>query len=172
LGTLILTGAVTNNAALNKIGDGTLLVNGSKTGTGALTVTAGVLGGTGTIAGTVTNLATITAAETNTIGALTVANLDMAANSTLFWNCNAVTQDVIKVTGTLTLPTVATVIVDEDTLGDLAFVPRVLFTFATGPAPTLLTSWQIIGAPQGTVVRVDSNRVVLYRPGGTLISIK
>jgi len=170
-GTLILSGLITNNAALNKTGAGTLLLNGSILGTRATTVSEGVLGGTGTIAGTVTNLATITAADTNSIGTLTVANLDMAANSTLFWNCNAVTQDVINVTGTLTLPAVATVIVSEATLGDIGPTPRVLFTFATGPAPTLLTGWQIIGAPQGTVARVGNNQVYLVRIGGTMISI-
>jgi autotransporter-associated beta strand protein len=163
---------VNNNAALNKTGAGTLLLNGSKTGTGALTVSTGVLGGIGTIAGTVTNLATITAADTNSIGTLTLTNLVMASNSTNIWNCNAVTQDVINVTGTLTLPSVATVIVNEDMVGDIGLKPRTLFTFTTGPASGRLPNWVIIGADERTAVRVDGKQVTLFRLGGTMITIR
>jgi hypothetical protein len=95
----------------------------------------------------------------------------MASNSTLFWNCNAVTQDVINVAGTLTLPAVATVIVSEETFGDIGLAPRVLVTFASGPAPMLLANWTVVGAPPGTSVRVGNNQVYLTRPGGTMISI-
>ncbi|MEI6647987.1 MAG: autotransporter-associated beta strand repeat-containing protein, partial [bacterium] len=110
-GTLALTGASTYSGGTT-VSNGTLLVNGSVTGA-VTVVSGGTLGGTGVVAGVVTNLAQglITAAATNTIGTLTVTNLVMAENAIYVWNYSATTQDLITVTGALTLPTVATVMV-------------------------------------------------------------
>lgn len=171
VGMLILTGELSGNGNLTKTGTGTLLLNGSKTGTGTFTVSSGVLGGTGTLEGTVTNQATLTAADTNSVGILTIANLVMAPTSTLIWNCNATTQDVIQVTGQLTLPTVATVIVSEATTGDFdRFQPPILFTFGSGPSDGMLLGWSVTGA-HNYKPYVKNNQVILKRTWGTLISV-
>lgn len=153
-GTLALMGNVTNNGALTKVGTGGLLFNGVKTGTNWMMVSAGYLGGTGTVAGVVTNAGTITAADTNSIGTLTVTNLVMQNGSTCLVNFGSNSCDRITVTGTLTLPTppnVATV-----------NVSRISGTWASNPA-VLFSAPNISGTVGGLVVRGDA------RPGAQLI---
>jgi len=169
-GTLTLSATNTYNGATT-VSNGTLIVNGSVTG--VVNVFGGTLGGTGTVAGVVTNLATITAADTNSMGTLTVSNLVMAANSTYVWNYNGSTQDLINVTGTLTLPTVATVNVSQVISGTMPN-PAVLFTFTTGAGAAAvngtLGSWVINGAQPGTQVSVLNGQVIMGLPRATLIS--
>jgi autotransporter-associated beta strand protein len=150
------------------ISNGTLLVNGGITG--AVMVAGGILGGTGVVAGTVTNRATLAAAGTNAIGVLTVTNLVMAENATVAWDFNASTQDLIRVTGALTLPTVATVNVSRVSSG-IQPTRAALFTFGSGPTPGKLNGWIITGARGGTYAEVRGNDVVLKYPTGTMISL-
>lgn len=170
-GNLLLTGAITNNGSMIKAGANGLLIYGAKTGTGALTVSAGYLGGTNVWAGTVTNLAMITAADTNTIGSLTVSNLVLAADSTLLWNYDNTNYDVIHVAGTLTLPAVATVQVSRVS-GKLPPLAT-LATYNSLAGSSNLQNWKVVGdsVQPRTYVRINNNEVQLVSPTGTLISI-
>jgi autotransporter-associated beta strand protein len=170
-GNLLLTGAITNNGSMTKAGANGLLIYGAKTGTGALTVSAGYLGGTNVWAGTVTNLAMITAADTNTIGSLTVSNLVLAADSTLLWNYDNTNYDVIHVAGTLTLPDVATVQVSRVS-GKLPPLAT-LATYRSLAGSSTLQNWKVVGdsVQPRTYVRLNNNEVQLVSPAGTLISI-
>jgi len=168
-GTMTLSGANTY-AGGTTVSNGTLLVNGSVTG--VVTVAAGTLGGTGTVAGVVTNFATIGAGETNTIGTLSLTNLVMRENSTCAWNYNGTTNDVIRVLGNLTLPTVATVNVSKVVSGTITR-PVVLFTFGSCNVAndTILDGWVINGAETKMGARVINNQVVMQLPGGMIIEI-
>ena len=171
-GNLLLTGAITNNGSMTKSGANGLLIYGAKTGTGALTVSAGYLGGTNAWAGTVTNQAMITAGDTNSTGILTVTNLVMAENSTYLWNYDVATQDVINVTGTLTLPTVATVQVSR-VAGTLP-MPAVLATFGSVSGNTSLPNWKVVGddgVRADTHVIVNNGQLQLVSSTGMILRI-
>jgi len=150
------------------ISNGTLLVNGSITG--SVMVAGGELGGTGVVAGTVTNRATLAAGGTNVIGTLTVTNLVMAENATIAWDFNASAHDLVRVTGALTLPTVATVKVSRVASG-LQPNRATLFTFGSGPTPGRLDGWILTDVRSGTYAEVRGNAVLLTYPTGTLISV-
>jgi autotransporter-associated beta strand protein len=167
-GTLTLSGANTYRGGTT-VSNGTLLVNGSVTGT-VTVASGGTLGGTGTIKGTVTNSGAITAADTNSIGTLTVTNLVMNQGSTYLWNYNSTSQDVINVTGLLTLPTVATVTVSQVS-GTLSGTP-VLFTFGSCSASGNLTQWVVNGL-SGKSVLVDpaTKQVRLVSPTGMMLEV-
>ncbi|MEI6644845.1 MAG: autotransporter-associated beta strand repeat-containing protein [bacterium] len=171
-GTLILAGANTYSGG-TIVSNGTLVVNGSVTG--AVTVVGGTLGGTGVVAGVVTNYATITAGvDANTFGVLTVSNLVMNAGSTYNWkiNISSETNDLIYVNGNLSLPSVSTVNVAKVTSGQLPN-PAVLITgFTNNLSGINLGGWVINGALPNTRVKVAGSQLLLYRPKGTLISIK
>ncbi|MEI6646777.1 MAG: autotransporter-associated beta strand repeat-containing protein [bacterium] len=188
--TFTIGGAITNIAGLAKAGAGTLVLSGNNTYsggttvssgmllveggiTGAVNVVGGLLGGTGSVGGTVTNQAIMTAAGTNSIGTLTTANLVMKENSICVWNYNATTNDVIQVSGSLTLPAVATVAVSRVTSGNLP-VRGVLFTGFSSIVTNVgtLSGWVITGAAPRTYAEVQGNQVVLVtRPIGTLLRI-
>ncbi len=169
-GTLILMGNLTNNGTLTVVSGG-ILINGSKTGTGALTVSGGYLGGTGTVAGVVTNYATVTAGDTNSVGTLTLSsNLVMNAYSTYEWNCNDTTNDVIVVGGALTVPAVATVNVNQVVSGKMPS-SAVLFSFGSVNSSNL-AQWVINGAAPSTRARIVGNQVKLVTPTGWLMFVQ
>jgi autotransporter-associated beta strand protein len=121
--------------------------------------------------GTLTVTGTLAPGGVNTIGDLTVnANLVMAENSTYDWNFGTATQDTVNVTGTLTLPSSATVNVSRVT-GSSAQQPdsAVLMTFTTGPSDGALSGWVITGARAGSYAIVRNNKVLLISSNGTLI---
>jgi fibronectin-binding autotransporter adhesin len=167
----ILRGDISGTGSLTKTNASTLVLNG--TVTGAVTVVQGVLGGTGTLTGTVTNFASIGAATTSAIGMLSVANLVMKENSTCLWNYNDTTHDVIQVTGTLTLPTVATVNVSRVTSGQL---PKegVLFAGTTLSGASNLNGWVVRGdgVRKDTRMIIRGSQVIISSMGGTLISFQ
>jgi autotransporter-associated beta strand protein len=169
-GTQTLSGTNTYSGGTS-VSNGTLLVNGSVTG--AVTVAGGTLGGAGVVAGVVTNFGTITAgADAATPGTLTVSNLVMGANSSYNWKYNATTNDGIVVSGTLSLPTVATVNVSQVISGKMPS-SGVLFTFgAVSPASPNLQSWVITGATPSTGLQVVGNQVKLITPTGWLMFVQ
>jgi hypothetical protein len=79
-----------------------LFFNAVKTGSGAVTVTAGTLGGTGSIAGDVTNNGRI--APGTSVGTLTMTgNVTMGANSSLAIELEGASADKLVVGGNLNL---------------------------------------------------------------------
>lgn len=72
-GSLVLGGAGNSYDGPTIVSNGTLIVNGA-TGTGAVRVVAGTLGGTGRVNGTTTLLAGTTLAPGNSAGALSISN--------------------------------------------------------------------------------------------------
>jgi autotransporter-associated beta strand protein len=168
-GTIVISGAMTNTANLTQIGSGSLLIDGTVTG-GVITVSSGVFGGTGVVSGTVTNWAALTAGATNTLGTLIVKNLVMTENSSVTWNFDSTTSDVIQVSGTLTLPTVATVNVSRVS-GTWPTNPSVLFnvTGSVQGAPSL-SNWVVTGdCRPGTKVVLQDNQVLIGMPRGTFV---
>jgi autotransporter-associated beta strand protein len=172
-GTLTLSGASAYGGGTT-VSNGTLIVNGSITG--AVTVATGVLGGTGVLAGSVTNSAQgiITAAATNSIGTLTVTNLVVQENSNYLCNFyDATSNDLINVSGVLTLPNVATVTVSRIT-GSTAAIPGTVTLF-TAPAisnATAGSSWVVYGAYSTSRVKVVGNQVNLVAPSGWVMSVQ
>jgi autotransporter-associated beta strand protein len=188
VGNLTLLGALTNSGALTKTGAGTLTLVASSPYSGLLTVSngtltlngsiagsvtiaaGGTLNGTGAVAGAVSNYGTISPADATTNGTLTVSNMVMGANSTYVWNCNNTTNDVIVVNGSLTLPNVATVTVNQAT-GRLPN-PGVLFTGFSSVNTSNLTGWVVSGAMGNTRAKVDGNQVVLVSPRGCVLYVE
>jgi fibronectin-binding autotransporter adhesin len=173
-GRLELSGSNTYRGGTT-VSNGTLVINGSITG--AVTVaTGGTLGGTGVVSGVVTNFGAITAADKGTVGTLTVTNLVMKENSTLYYDYgSAVSADAIAVAGNLTLPNVATVNVNQVS-GSLPN-PAVLITFAgtgygSAASDTNLVNWVITGAKTTTKAHVVGNQVVLLSPKGCVITVQ
>jgi fibronectin-binding autotransporter adhesin len=167
----ILGGDISGTGSLTKTNASMLVLNG--TVTGAVTVAQGALGGTGTLTGTVTNFVSIGAATASTIGTLSVANLVMKENSACIWNYNDTTNDVIQVSGTLSLPTVATVNVSRATSGQL---PKegVLFAGTTLSGASNLSGWVVRGdgVRKDTRMLIRGSRVIISSMGGTLISFQ
>jgi autotransporter-associated beta strand protein len=144
----------------------TLMDNGVVTG--AVTVAAGgILGGTGTVASVVTNNGVITAGETNTVGILTLTNLVMAGNSTCLVNFDATSCDRITLSGTLTLPNLATVSVSRVS-GAWAPNPAVIFS-----APTIggsVDNWVITGDRRvSSQLVIRDNQVQLVSTTGMML---
>ena len=103
-----LNGASSYTGTTSVTGTGTpkLFVNGSKTGTGAVTIdSVGTLGGTGSIAGDIANSGTI--APGNSIGTLTATgSVTMNSNSHLAIELSGGSADKLVVGGNLNLSNV------------------------------------------------------------------
>jgi autotransporter-associated beta strand protein len=131
--------------------------------------------GVGTVTnGTLTVTGTVAPGGTNVVGTLAVeGNLVVGPNAVLDWNFSDTTQDLINVTGTLTLPTVATVNVVRVS-GTLP-LPNLGVLFSAAGEPTIngaanLDQWVIQGdVPGYTRAVVRGNRVQLMHSMGTLI---
>ena len=100
-GKLTLSGASTYSGGTT-VSNGTLLANGvASTGTGTNTVAGGTLGGTGSISGRVEVLAGGTFSPGTSPGTLTVSNNVVLSGTTLM-ELTPATNDLLRVTGTLT----------------------------------------------------------------------
>ncbi|MEI6644499.1 MAG: Ig-like domain repeat protein [bacterium] len=172
---LLATGSISNSAVIN-VTRGTVFDVSAYTSGYTLTNNQ-ILAGNGGVTGAVVvaSGAGVSGGGTNDVGTLTCANnLTLNAGAKVYWNYSGTTQDLINVTGTLNLPTMATVNVSQVTSGTLPN-PAVLFTFATGAgvaaANGTLGSWVINGAPPSTRIRVLNNQVIMDKPLGTLIRI-
>jgi fibronectin-binding autotransporter adhesin len=120
-GTMILTGSNTYTAG-TQITAGTLLVNnsnGSGTGTGAVVVSGGRLGGSGIISGTVRVQNSGTLAAGNSIGTLTVGTLAMEDVAAFAVEIDTTTglSDLVVVNGSLFLDLDNTVVLQLADLG-------------------------------------------------------
>lgn len=166
-GTQILAGNNTYTLATT-VNAGKLLVHGSLAAGSAVAVNnGGTLGGTGTLNGTVTVNAggSLAPGETNSVGTLSVSNLVMASGMKYTWKYNAVTSDLSRVLGPISLPAMATVTLTS--LGGASLPAQgVLFTYGTSNTGAKdLGGWRVIGPNPGDVVTVTddaANRRVRY----------
>ena len=166
--------AYTNNgavllgtAAVSIAAGGTLDLNGMRQ-------TVSRLQGGGTVSnGTLTVTGTLAPGGTDAVGTLAVTDFVMAENSIYDWNYNDATSDSVRVTGTLTLPAVATMAVSRVT-GSVAALPYegVLFSCASVVLDAgTLNGWVMTGARPGTQVKIRNNQVVFVSPRGTMIKV-
>lgn len=172
VGTWVLSGTNTYTGATT-VSNGTLVVNGATTNSAITVVSNAMLCGSG-MAGAVTiaSGATISAADTNSVGTLSVTNLTMAENSTYIWNYNDTARDLINVSGLLTLPTVATVKVSQAASGIMPS-SGVLFTFdSVSPASPDLKNWVITGAPSPIRAQRVGNQIKLVSPTGWIMFVQ
>ncbi len=151
-GTLLLTGGVNTYGGATLVSNGTLLVS-SGMPTSSVTVVSGAAFGTSG-----TNVAR-------------VAALTLKEGSKVVWTYNgtAHTAGRIVVTGTLTLPAVATL--DISGTGFL-YTGQPLFTAGGTAGATDLSAWTITGAPLGSRVLLVGNQVVLNTHRGTLLRVQ
>lgn len=104
-GTNVFTGTVSYSGT-TLVNGGALIVDGNKTGTGAVTVNAGVLGGYGTIAGPVSvgqNCVLSPGGIWAQEGTLTINNNLTLSDSTCVFQVSPYTADAVQVSGNLTL---------------------------------------------------------------------
>ncbi|MDX9868061.1 MAG: hypothetical protein RBT78_09070 [Kiritimatiellia bacterium] len=163
---VVLSGVMRGNGSLLKTGAGALLVNGTNTYTGATTVSHGTLGGTGSLAGTVTVAADaiVSAGTTNGVGTLSVTNLVLREGAICEWNYGLTRQDVVNVSGNITLPTHAVVNVSAAEGANPQHMPQkaVLFTYSSCDGAKVLDGWVVNGSsPQARVLLDATNKRVL-----------
>ena len=91
------------------------------------------------------------------VGTLTLTNLTLSENSTIYWDYGAGGTDTNRVLGVANLPTNATVVVSGSGTTPSA---GVLFLSGTNVAPGGVTGWTVTGAVQGKVIQ-NGNRVEL-----------
>jgi len=176
---MTLSGALVGNGGLLKTGAGTLLMNGMNTYTGATTVSSGTLGGTGSLSGstvTVVSNAVVSAGTTNGVGTLSMANLVLREGAVCAWNYGLTTQDVVNVSGNLTLPTNAVVKVSAAEGATLQHLPpqTVLFAFGSSDGASSLEEWVVTAEVAHARIRLDvsNKRVLLLAYGGTLFMMQ
>jgi autotransporter-associated beta strand protein len=108
--------AIVLSGNLTKAGGGALLVNGTSTGTGTVSVTAGTLGGDGVVSGSTTigTGATLTAGTAGTVASLSFSDdLSVGAGSTWLVDFVAGAADFVSVGDTLNLGGALSVIDDN-----------------------------------------------------------
>ncbi|MEI6607871.1 MAG: autotransporter-associated beta strand repeat-containing protein, partial [Verrucomicrobiota bacterium] len=131
-GTVILAGS-NGYSGTTAVNVGTLLVNGSLTGSGTVSVASGaILGGTGSIAGAVTVNGGILAPGAS-IESLSTGALTLNAGSTFAYEMNssagaAVAADLQKVFGNLTLSGTVTLDLTDLAVSPTTFVPNTTFS--------------------------------------------
>jgi len=167
------TPSSTSPTSINKVGSGTLTLNGVSTFTGTAVVSGGTLAGTGTISGATTfNTNTILSPGTNGVGTLTFGgNLTLNAVST---NSFAVTtaggaSNSVAVSGTLT-PNSSVIQITSGTA--LAVGTYTLFTHA-GISGSFNATPVFDVAPAAAPTIVDTGtkiNLVIGTPAGPVIS--
>ncbi len=179
LGTLLLSGGTHTYIGTTTVSAGTLLLNGVHAGAGDYSVSSGgTLGGTGTVNLASGKLLTVQTGGTLSpgtpdapVGTLTVnGDATIESNTTYSWDFANGTGDRVTVSGTLTLPTVVTTVVQQVT-GALPS-PAVLFSAGTLAGETDLSGWVVEGLSHHTV-EIQNNAVVLVPPpSGTVIMMR
>ncbi len=141
---------------------GTLAVTnttGSGTGTGAVTVASGAtLTGTGTVGGTVSDSGTINAGTVGTIGTLTTGALTFNNGSTLGFDLNASTTDLLSSTGALAASPGVSVV--GNALATPTAAQYILATFSGGLGATPLSDFTLSGI-SGYTLAFSGNSLVL-----------
>jgi len=178
-GSVIFSSVTNAYRGTTTVSNGTLLVNGKLlSGGDTVTVMNGAtLGGTGMIARAVVVAAggTITAGASRTgdVGVLTISNnVTLAANAKLLCDFSGTTNDVLRVTGTLTLPTTATVVVSPIGTPGVVY-PRVLFSANTlAGVSGELTGWVLTDPRVGRIVTQGNNVVMLAKSNGLALIIR
>lgn len=172
------TVVIENGGTINTIGsalatvNGRFLVNGSSVFTNSPLTVAGTIGGSGTLKGNVTvNGGTLVPGAQDAIGTFTInGNLDMQGGCTYEWHTDGTNSDLVAMSGTLTLPSVATVTVIQAS-GKLPN-PGVLISGFTNSLATDLSGWVINGAGPTTRARVSGNQVVLTSSKGCVLYVQ
>ena len=149
------------------VSDGLLNINGTTSGQGNYTVANGAtLGGTGTIGLTGGNSVTIEDGGTISAGASSgtlniVGDVVLELGAEIDWEFDGSGEDLVDITGTLTLPLTATINA-IDLGGTLSELPVVLTAGALSGA-TDLSGWTVLGL-SGYTAGIDGNNVVLVAP--------
>ncbi len=157
-GVLTLSGG-SSYAGATFVDAGTLLVTGSPTGTGTITVAAAAaLGGVGSVAGAVTVAGTFSAgaAALSDVGTLATRSLTLNTGAVFHEDVtNATTADRVNVTGTVNLA------------GTLDFSTPVDFATAVGQSLTLIDNVGTANATNGqfTALRINNATVALSNAG-------
>ena len=158
-------------AGLIKTGAGTFLITGgTNTYSGATIVSNGTLlvsGGISNSAVTVVSGAAFGAAGTN-LARVASLTLNEGAKVVLKYDGNAKTAGRIVASGTLTLPSVATL--DVSGTGFL-YTGQVLLSSGAVAGATDLSRWTISGAPSGSHVILSGTQVILRVNRGSIISV-
>lgn len=160
----------TKRAGLIKTGSGTMvLTDGTNTYSGATIVSNGTLLVSGGISNSAVTVVSGAAFGTATTTVARVASLTLNEGAKAVWkyNGNAKTAGQVVMTGTLTLPTVATL--DISGTGFL-YTGQVLFSAGAVAGATNLNGWTITGAPRGSRAVLAGTQVLLRTNRGTLIS--
>jgi len=167
-GTLTLSGA-NNNSGATTVNGGTLRVSnssGSGTGSGAVSVeSSATLGGNGAISGAVTVKSGATVAPGNSVGTLTVGNLDLRAGST--YKCeitSASTYDKITVSSALTLPSSGTTAIEipaDATLAPNTSYDVIIYGSQSGGTVGNIVVDNLTGLYEPVAVKLENNKVTL-----------
>lgn len=169
---LSATGSISNSAVINVASGAVFDVSAWTSGYTA--TNNQILAGNGLVTGSVVvaSSAGVSGGMTNDVGILTFTNnLTLNNGAVVYWNYDATTSDVIHVTGTLTLPTVATVVVSQ-VAGKMPS-SGALFSFGSvSPVSPNLQGWVITGATPTTRARVVGNQVKLITPTGWLMYVE
>lgn len=162
--TLSPTAVITNSGTLVKEGPGTFVVNSVNSYNGATIVNNGTLSGTGLLGGTVyLNDGARLAPGTNTPGGtLTCGALTLAGGVTHAIRWNATTNDMVAVTGALTLQ--GANVVELSLAGGEVPLRVPIITFSSLSGTEYLTAWTVQGVNQPkymSKVRISGNSLVV-----------
>jgi len=161
----------TMSYGLTKTGAGTMVLTATNTYSGATMISNGTLLVSGGMPNSAVTVATNAAFGTAGATVSRVASLTLAEGSKVVWKYdgNAQTAGRINVTGTLTLPSAATL--DVSGAGFL-YSNQALFSAGSVAGATNLSGWTITGATKNARAAVVGNQVVLLTNRGTLIRVR
>lgn len=160
--------------SINKVGSGTLTLNGVSTFTGTAVVNGGTLAGTGTISGATTFGAnTILSPGSNSVGTLTFSStltLDAASTNSFAVTTAGGASNSVTVAGTLT-PNSSVIKITSGT--SLAVGTYTLFNYSGGISGTFNATPVLDVAPAAAATIVDTGtkiNLVIGTPAGPIIS--
>jgi len=159
-GTLTLTKTNTYSGATTVSG-GALLVNGAHPSSAVTVQSGGTLGGTGSVNAVTVQQGGALAPGSGGIGTLSATTVTLESGGIVDWQYGATASDLIAVSGTLTLPSNAVIVVSAGGLEMPDEVP--VFSYNTLAGATNLEGWTVNGA-DSYGLRIDSaNKKVVLR---------